>query len=86
MSRPRHIRDARRDREARREAWEAGLDGEDIDLRKRHADDMRRRAAQSPAEREAAARRLFDKWGTPCLAVSLLVFGEALADTLSRSI
>lgn len=59
------------------------LDKEDGDLRRAHADDMRRRAveraAQTPAERDEARRRLFEKWGGP-VALALLIVGPLLAD------
>lgn len=89
MSRPRHIRDAQRDREARRAALWARWDHEDDALRANADDEIRRRKvvreAQTPVERAAADRRLFERYGGP-LALLICVFGAPLADTIARSL
>lgn len=93
MSRPRHIRDAQRDRESDRAsrlaAVHARWDREDRVYRADAADEIRRRQvvreAQTPVERDASDRRLFERYGGP-LAIAICVFGPALADTIARSL
>lgn len=89
MSRPRHIRDAQLDREARRAALWARWDHEDDALRAAADSEIRRRQvereAQTPVERDAADRRLFERYGGP-LAIAICVFGAPIADTIARSL
>lgn len=85
MSRPRHIRAAQK--AAAQARFDAMTAADANRYRRGASQEIRRRkveeAAMTPAERKAAERRLFERYGGP-LALLICVFGP-LADTIARS-